>query len=441
MRVRRVVGAIARRAANLAGYDLLSQNIYSPLPRIEDLPEETFDRRSPFPGIVWDADRHESFLRELAPFLAEFAPPEHFRWDNPMYGPLESEVLYAVVRRFKPNRIVELGSGFTSLIIAAGCRRNADEGRRSHYTCFDPYPRDFIRQGIDGMDSLEAVGATAVPKEEFDTLADGDVLFIDTTHTVKVGGEVNRLVLEVLPTLSPGVLVHIHDIFLPYEYPRGFFENQCYWQEQYLVQSLPCREPELRSPFPCGCGLARSAQISSGNSCRGKSSPSGQAPSGFGEGRPRRTTANATTFGPASERPVVRRASVRVGQRAPHEPRRWRERGSRSAGLDCERARRLVRAERPGHEGRQPHLEDEQFQEQLAGGVTASRRLLGDELGDLDPRRGTRHTASRPEADTPGRPPAASAPAIHFSPRRRGRSRPSRLSIDPRRGGFLARRA
>ena len=154
------------------------------------------------------------------------------------------------MRRFKPNRIVELGSGFTSLIIATGCRRNAVDGRRSHYTCFDPYPRDFVRQGIDGLDSLEAVGATAVPKEEFDTLADGDVLFIDTTHTVKVGGDVNRLVLEVLPTLSPGVLVHIHDIFLPYEYPRGFFENQCYWQEQYLVQALLTENPNFEVLFP-----------------------------------------------------------------------------------------------------------------------------------------------------------------------------------------------
>jgi predicted O-methyltransferase YrrM len=202
------------------------------------------------PGIAWDEDRHESFVRDLAPFLTEFTPPQMFFWGNSMYGPVESEILYGLVRRYKPNCIVELGSGFTSLIIAAACRRNAREGRRCRYVAFDPFPREFVKTGIDGLDSLAAVGATEVQQGEFEALGDGDLLFIDTTHTVKVGGDVNRMMLEVLPTLTPGVLVHVHDVFLPYEYPRAFFEKQLYWQEQYLLQALLAENPKFEVLFP-----------------------------------------------------------------------------------------------------------------------------------------------------------------------------------------------
>lgn len=234
----------------MGGFDLLRRNFYSPLPQLEDLPPDTFQRRSALAGIAWDMERYESFLRDLTPFLAEFTPPPEFFWGNPMYGPVESEVLHALIRRQKPTRIVELGSGFTSLIIAAACKQNATEGQPCRYVAFDPFPRGFVERGIDGMDSLDAVGATDIPQEEFDALGEGDILFVDTTHTVKVGGDVNRVLLEVLPVLDPGVLVHVHDVFLPYEYPRGFLEKQLYWQEQYLLQALLVENPNLEVLFP-----------------------------------------------------------------------------------------------------------------------------------------------------------------------------------------------
>lgn len=239
-----------RRAARIGGFDVLRRNFYSPLPQLEELPADTFERRIPMPGISWQMDRYESLLRDLEPFLAEFTLPQRFFWGNGMYGPVDSEILYALVRRYKPKRVVELGSGFTSLIIAAACRKNASAGRPVRYVAFDPFPREFIKKGIDGMDSLEGIGATEVRQEEFEALGEGDLLFIDTTHTVKVGGDVNRVLLEVLPTLARGVLVHVHDVFLPYEYPRAFFENQCFWQEQYLLQALLAENPNFEVLFP-----------------------------------------------------------------------------------------------------------------------------------------------------------------------------------------------
>jgi hypothetical protein len=83
------------------------------------------------------------------------------------------------------------------------------------------------------------MSAADVPDEQFFELTAGDLLFIDTTHTVKIGGEVNRLILEVLPRIAPGVLIHIHDIYLPWEYPRSFlFEQRFFWAEQYLLQAF-----------------------------------------------------------------------------------------------------------------------------------------------------------------------------------------------------------
>jgi hypothetical protein len=95
-----------------------------------------------------------------------------------------------------------------------------------------------------GLTELRAVAATDLPDELFQELRDGDVLFIDTTHTVKFGSEVNRLVLEVIPRLAPGVLVHFHDIFIPWEYPRRWLtEHAYYWAEQYLVHAFLCENP------------------------------------------------------------------------------------------------------------------------------------------------------------------------------------------------------
>jgi hypothetical protein len=238
-----------RRAARAGGFDLVRRNFYSPIAHAEELPAETFERPSPLAGITWEAPRYEAFLRDLAPWWGEFELPAGFSWENQLYGPVETEVLYALIRRGRPRRIVELGSGFSSLVIASACRRNAEEGSPCAYKAFDPHPRAFMHD-LAGLSALQAVGACAVPREVFDGLEAGDVLFVDTTHTVKIGSEVNRLLLDVLPRLAPGVLIHVHDVFLPYEYPRDFLLHECFWQEQYLLQALLAENPNFEIVFP-----------------------------------------------------------------------------------------------------------------------------------------------------------------------------------------------
>jgi Methyltransferase domain len=129
-------------------------------------------------------------------------------------------VLYAIVRALRPRRIVELGSGHTSLVLAQACVRNSEHGSPVHYSAFDPFP-SVAAPPPPGLDELVPIRAQEVPGMVFERLGAGDLLVVDTTHTVKIDGDVNHIVLDVLPRLEPGVFVHFHDIFLPWEYPRA----------------------------------------------------------------------------------------------------------------------------------------------------------------------------------------------------------------------------
>jgi predicted O-methyltransferase YrrM len=241
--------AMVTRFARAAGVDMVARNYYSPVPAWEELPPAVFERRSALTGVRFDVDAQLAFLRGLEPFLAEFELPRGFMWDNRTYGRVEADVLYAMVRSGRPRRIIELGSGFSSLIIAAAARRNIAEGTDVAYTAYDPYARDFIRAGVEPL-TLRLDSAGNVPVETFEALRDGDVLFVDTTHTVKLGSEVNHVILDVLPRLAPGVVVHVHDVFLPCEYPKGFFEKRLFWSEQYLLQAFLSQNPNWEILLP-----------------------------------------------------------------------------------------------------------------------------------------------------------------------------------------------
>jgi Methyltransferase domain len=140
-----------------------------------------------------------------------------------------------MVRHFKPRTIIEVGSGYSSLICGRAAAMNGD----SALVCIEPFPLDFLLQGFPGFRSLIQKNVQNVEIEFFSQLDSGDILFLDSSHTVKIGGDVNYLFLEVLPRLKPGVIVHVHDIFFPFDYPRDWVLNKCrFWTEQYLLQAF-----------------------------------------------------------------------------------------------------------------------------------------------------------------------------------------------------------
>jgi hypothetical protein len=229
-------------------YDVVERNYYSPMPNLELLPEDIWERRSALRGVELGVDAAVGFLEdELAPFVAEFEAPRTdpgqpgvFYLQNENYESVDAELLYAILRARKPQRIIELGSGFTTLLIGEAVRRNAADGVEAEHLAYDPFPRAAILgEQPPPPTRFEPISATDVPLETFGELQAGDVLFVDTTHTVKLGSDVNYIVLDVLPTLAPGVIVHFHDVFLPWEYPKVWFESMgYYWAEQYLLQAF-----------------------------------------------------------------------------------------------------------------------------------------------------------------------------------------------------------
>lgn len=246
-RSRYVVGAYrsSRRLAERVGIQFLVRSFYTPIPQLRGLSDAPWERQSPLAGIDLGLERQAAFLAgELAPHLAEFRPTvAEYDPANGSYPPVDADLLFAMVRRLRPRRIVELGSGHSTLVAALAARANAADGEAPEYRVFDPWP-DVASAAIPGVTALEPLTARDVPLERFRALGEGDVLLVDTTHTVKVGGDVNRIVLEILPELAPGVVVHFHDIFLPHEYPRSWIEDLgLIWQEQYLLQAFLAMNP------------------------------------------------------------------------------------------------------------------------------------------------------------------------------------------------------
>jgi hypothetical protein len=254
--------------ASRLGFDIVKRHYYSPIPDLRSLPDGTFERESDLPGIDLRLDAALELLeKSLAPYVAEFNPartsvePGTFFVANGVYETIDAEVLYALVRHLKPSRMIELGSGFSTLVELQACDANRREGHETRLTVFDPYPGsgsgEPLERFLAGAEhrlpdwaTIERVPATEVPLRCYEELEAGDVLFVDTTHTVKLGSDVNHVILEILPRLAPGVVVHIHDVFLPYEYPRRWFEDRLYWAEQYLLQAFLAFNHDFEVLFP-----------------------------------------------------------------------------------------------------------------------------------------------------------------------------------------------
>ena len=241
---------LARRTAERAGLQLVLKTYYSPIPDLRSLPQSVWVEADPLRGIELDLDGQVGRVgQRLAPYFAEFdaAVRSGLGYDelNPSYPLPDARLLYAIVRDARPASIVELGSGQTSRVIAAACAANASDGSSSRYEAYDPFPIA-VDATLAGLAALHRTPAQEVSEEIFRALGAGDVLFVDTTHTVKIGSDVNRIILRVLPLLAPGVIVHFHDISLPYEYPRYLLEDYAlYWAEQYLLQAFLSMNPSF----------------------------------------------------------------------------------------------------------------------------------------------------------------------------------------------------
>jgi predicted O-methyltransferase YrrM len=210
------------------------------------------------------AARTEAFLGLLAEierwvpqFLTMRGPAPAPRFDQEWFPALDAAAAYAIIRQTRPQRIVEVGSGHSTRFLA---RAIADGGLATRLTCIDPAPRASL-EGLD-IEWLPLVVQDAA-EDRFARLKPGDVLFIDSSHVLMPGTDVDRLLNQVLPLLAPGTIVHIHDIFLPDPYPESWAWRG--YNEQSAVAALlqgEAYEPLFASHFVVsrhGNRLARAA--------------------------------------------------------------------------------------------------------------------------------------------------------------------------------------
>lgn len=217
-------------------------HFYSAIPDLEQVEkgaERIFARPRQLPGIVLHEEQQLALFDELARLASDAPLPAAAGGcfaENGSYGVGDALILQSMLRRLKPARYIEVGSGWTTAL--AVDTNNTWLDRSMRITAIEPYTE--LLRSIVPADAVEVreQPVQEVPLDLFSELGPGDVLFIDCSHVVKVGSDAHHLVTRVLPLLSPGVHVHVHDMFWPFEYPRAWVEEGRAWSELYLLHAF-----------------------------------------------------------------------------------------------------------------------------------------------------------------------------------------------------------
>ncbi len=222
---------------------------YSPIPSLDDVQRREAVIFGAVPREVPGVDLNEAgqlellealqvFYRDL-PFKPEKTTTHRYHYENGAFEYADGIVLYCMLRHLKPRRVVEVGSGFSSCVIL-----DTNElyfGNSISCTFIEPNPEIFLAQVK--ADDVPRVTLVRQPLQEvaqshFESLSANDVLFIDSTHVSKIDSDVNRIVFEILPALAHGVVVHFHDVFYPFEYPKEWIVEGRAWNEAYLLRAF-----------------------------------------------------------------------------------------------------------------------------------------------------------------------------------------------------------
>lgn len=238
---------------------ILPVHYYSPVPNLLELEKSihVWAKKSELPGLETDLKKQLENLRRIClPFQKEYEGNRVYQCAEtkalgPGYGFIEAQALHAVLRYFKPRRIVEVGSGASTWCMLNALETNKKETNVNYsLTCIEPYPSAGLKKAIQEKITLIAKPVQEIPfNGVFDMLGENDILFIDSSHTIKPGGDVNYIILEVLPRLKPGVIVHFHDIYLPYDYPRDVLETFFHGMETSLLRAFLINNKKARVLF------------------------------------------------------------------------------------------------------------------------------------------------------------------------------------------------
>ena len=231
------------------GFHILPIHFYSPIPDTRTLKADLWSKPSELVGIhINEAEQLELLSLFASNFGDEYelfpnnssSSIHNYYTNNDFFGSVDGEILYCMIRHFKPKRIIEIGSGYSTIVAALAIMRNKqeDDGDDCKLVTIDPYPSNVL-DGVPGLSEVIARQVQDIPLSEFHKLENNDILFIDSSHVLKIGSDVFYEYLDIIPRLNKGVIVHSHDIFLPSEYHKKWIlDDHMFWNEQYLLQSF-----------------------------------------------------------------------------------------------------------------------------------------------------------------------------------------------------------
>lgn len=230
----------------------LHDHYYDPQFRPDGLTPDDLRRARTLPGLDLRLDaqrellgrfRFQDELSEL-PFERPARPEGAYWFDNGFFERTDGSIWYSMLRTLKPRNVIEVGSGFSTLLARHALARNEAEGAApARHVCIEPFENpwlersgaEVVRQRVERMDPAL-----------FEALGENDVLFIDSSHVTRPGGDVTAEILRIVPRLAPGVVAHFHDIFTPQDYPwHWLFVEHRLWNEQYMLEALLTLNPHF----------------------------------------------------------------------------------------------------------------------------------------------------------------------------------------------------
>lgn len=231
------------------GFHITPNHFYEPVPDTRTLKDELWSKHSDMVGIEINKEAQINLLSEFrSKFKHEYdnfpkertTIPHQYFVNNGTFESVDGETYYCMIRYFKPRRIIEVGTGYSTYLAAQAIVKNKEEyGIDCEFIAIDPYPNKTIEKGFPGLSKVIKSKVEDIDLSIFLELKENDILFIDSSHILKIGNDVHYLYLDVLPRLNKYVLIHIHDIFLPANYPRDWvLKEYRFWNEEYLLQAF-----------------------------------------------------------------------------------------------------------------------------------------------------------------------------------------------------------
>jgi predicted O-methyltransferase YrrM len=224
-------------------------HFYSPIVNVESIKAKEKEIWPEIPHVPAEidlnAERQVELLNKFKKYYQEFpylsAAKEELRYSlvNTFFDPLDAITLYSFIRHFSPKNIIEVGSGFSSAVMLD--TNDHFNNKSVRLTFIEPYPeqlKKLFRSGDQEVSTIIEKKLQDVSLEIFASLEENDILFIDSTHVCKTGSDLNYLFFHILPVLNKGVIIHFHDVFNSFEYPREWVLGGRNWNENYLLRAF-----------------------------------------------------------------------------------------------------------------------------------------------------------------------------------------------------------